>query len=74
MGLTMEARDFVTDLLSWGWTQEQIADETEISQGSVSKIHRGAVKDVLSGSYRKLQELHAKANGRPPELVKQEAR
>lgn len=55
----MEARDYVSDLRSWGFTQAQIADRTGIGQGTISKIERGAVEDVLSRNYRSLQAMHA---------------
>lgn len=55
----MEARDFVTDLQSWGLTQAQIAERTGIPQPTVSKIFRGDVEDVLSRNYRSLQTVHA---------------
>lgn len=54
----MEARDFVTDLQSWGLTQTQIAERSGIPQPTVSKIARGAVDDVLSKNYRSLEALH----------------
>jgi transcriptional regulator with XRE-family HTH domain len=55
----MEARDYVSDLLHRGWTQFQIAQRTGIPQPTISKVVRGATKDVLSQNYRKLQALHA---------------
>jgi transcriptional regulator with XRE-family HTH domain len=55
----MEARDYVQALIDGGMTQQQIADKAEIPQGTISKIVRGQVKDVLSVNYRKLQTLHA---------------
>lgn len=55
----MEARDYVQALIDGGMTQQQIADQAEIPQGTISKIVRGQVKDVLSVNYRKLQALHA---------------
>jgi transcriptional regulator with XRE-family HTH domain len=54
----MEARDFITDLLRAGLTQAQIAERSGVPQPTISKVVRGAVQDVLSLTYRKLQALH----------------
>lgn len=55
----MEAREFIDDLIRSGLTQQAIAEKTGIPQPTLSKVLRGAVTDVLSKSYRKLQALHA---------------
>jgi len=46
-------------------TQEQIAERTGIKQPTLSKVLRGAVKDVLSRRYRKLLLLHQEMTGKP---------
>lgn len=55
----MEAREIIQDLIDAKWTQQQIAERTGLTQASVSKVLRGDVKDVMSRTYRLLQELHA---------------
>lgn len=55
----MEARDYVLALTSKGLTQAQIAERTGIPQPTISKVYRGAVADVMSRNYRRLQALHA---------------
>ena len=60
----MEARDFVTDLQSWGLTQEQIAEKSGVPQPTISKIARGKVEDVFSRTYRSLQAVHAQEHER----------
>jgi len=59
----MEARDFVTDLIARGMSQQQIATRSGIPQPTISKVFRGDVADVLSRNYRKLQALHAEVVG-----------
>ncbi len=54
----MEAKDYVRELLDSGLTQTQIAERTGIPQPTISKVLRGAVDDVLSRNYRRLQDLH----------------
>jgi transcriptional regulator with XRE-family HTH domain len=56
----MEAKDYVIAIRGRGLTQEQIAEKTGIPQPTVSKIERGEVSDVMSRTYRALQNLHAK--------------
>jgi transcriptional regulator with XRE-family HTH domain len=62
----MEARDFVLDLKRWGLTQAQIAERAGISQGTVSKLERGEVDDVLSRNYRRLEAIHAAEAAKQP--------
>lgn len=54
----MEARDFISALMSRGLTQAFIAERTGIPQPTISKVVTGRVNDVLSANYRKLQALH----------------
>lgn len=54
----MEARDYVVALTEKGLTQAQIAERTGIPQPTISKVFRGAVADVMSRNYRRLQALH----------------
>ncbi len=56
----MEARDYVSKLLSSGLTQSEIAERTGIPQPTISKVYRGEIDDVRSRAYRKLQDLHNK--------------
>ena len=63
----MEARDYVLDLCRWGMTQAQIAERTGIAQGTISKVARGAVKDVRSVKYRRLQTVHQEEAKRHPD-------
>lgn len=48
-------RDLVQQLLELGLTQQEIADRSGIAQPTVSKIHRGDVKDVLSRNFLALK-------------------
>ena len=59
----MEAKDFISELVAIGLTQQAIADRTGIAQPTLSKVLRGEVSDVLSKKYRKLQALHAAVVG-----------
>lgn len=59
----MEANDFVRELLERGMTQEKIAARVGVRQPMVSKIHRGAIADVSSKNYRKLQALYDEVIG-----------
>lgn len=59
----MEAKDYVNELMAAGLTQTQIAERTGIPQPTISKVARGAVDDVLSRNYRRLQDLHAEVLG-----------
>jgi len=61
----MEAQDFIRELLAKGMTQAEIEARTGIKQGTVSKVYRGEIKDVLSRNYRALQALHTEMC--PPE-------
>lgn len=54
----MQPQDIVQDLLRRKWTQDQIAARTGIPQPSISKVARGAVKDVMASRYLKLKALH----------------
>lgn len=56
----MEAQDYVLALKQHGLTQTQISDGTGIPQPTISKIERGNVDDVMSRSYRALQEFYEK--------------
>ena len=53
----MEAKDYVDLLTKHNLTQTQIAALIDTDQGTISKIQRGAVKDVMSKTYRALQAL-----------------
>ena len=66
----MEARDYIAAIREHGkLTQAQIAEAVGTQQATISKIERGDVKDVMSTTYRKLQELHASVTAKPPELA-----
>lgn len=52
----MEAKDYVLALKQSGLTQVQIEERTGISQPTISKIERGEVSDVMSRTYRALQD------------------
>lgn len=54
----MQAKEFISDLIQSGLTQQNIAESTGIPQPTLSKVLRGDVKDVLSRNYLKLQTLH----------------
>lgn len=56
----MEARDFVHALVKdMRLTQQEVSKRTGLAQGTISKIMRGAVKDVLSRHYRSLEAMYA---------------
>lgn len=54
----MEARDYVLALKKRNFTQTQISEKTGIPQPTISKIERGDVADVMSRSYRALQDFY----------------
>lgn len=54
----MEPRELIQALIAKGLTQVQIGDRIDIGQAGVSKLARGAVCDINSRSYRRLQALH----------------
>ena len=57
-GMFMEPRELVLALKRAGMTQEAIAAASGIRQASVSKIERGAAKDVMSRNYRALLSIY----------------
>jgi len=52
------AQDYLKAIRDSGLTQSQVAERTGIPQGTISKIERGQVSDVLSKTYLALQSLH----------------
>lgn len=54
----MDPQELVRALLGMGLTQTEIAARTGMPQPTVSKVARGAVRDVMSHSYRQLKALH----------------
>lgn len=55
----MEAKDLIDSILACdGWTQLRIEERTGIPQGTISKVARGVVKDMLSRNYRQLLALY----------------
>ena len=54
----MTPQDYLKAIRDKGLTQAQIADKTGISQGTISKIERGDIDDVLSKTYLALQALY----------------
>jgi len=59
----MDAQDYVLALRQCGLTQAQIAEKSGILQPIISKIERGDVQDVMSRTYRALQDLHTELIG-----------
>lgn len=54
----MEAKDYVLALKERKFTQKQIEELTGIPQPTISKIERGDVADVMSKTYRALQDAY----------------
>ncbi len=54
----MTAQEYLKAIRDRGLTQAQIADKTGIPQGTISKIERGQVGDVLSKTYLAMKALH----------------
>lgn len=54
----MDPQELVRALLGMGLTQTEIAARTGMPQPTVSKVARGAVRDVMSHSYRQLKALY----------------
>jgi len=53
----MNAQDFLRQVRAYGLTQVQVAERTGIPQSTISKIERGAVRDVLARNYIALETL-----------------
>lgn len=56
----MEIQLLVLNLLATGLSQEEIEEETKISQSTISKIRRGKQQDILLSNFRALEALYAK--------------
>jgi transcriptional regulator with XRE-family HTH domain len=59
----MEPKDLILSMKATGMTQADIAAESGIPQPTISKIERGAVKDVMLSSYRALQGAYERRCG-----------
>lgn len=64
----MDAKALLADVRGTGMTQADVATALGITQGNVSKLERGQIKDFKSAVFVKLLELHQQkvgvANGR----------
>jgi predicted XRE-type DNA-binding protein len=64
----MDAKALLADVRGTGMTQAEVAIALGITQGNVSKLERGQIKDFKSAVFVKLLELHQQkvgvANGR----------
>lgn len=67
----MDAKDYLLAIRSHGLTQTQVSQKTGIPQPTISKIERGDVADVMSRSYRALQDLYAELVKSPPATTEQ---
>ena len=54
----MTALELVAALKAHGLNQAQIVSRAGVLQSTLSKLERGAVGDVMSATYLKLQALH----------------
>lgn len=54
----MTAREYLMAIREKGLTQVQIAERTGVPQGTISKVERGQVGDVLSKTYLAIKALY----------------
>jgi predicted transcriptional regulator len=59
----MEPKDLILAMKATGMTQADIAAESGVPQPTISKIERGAVKDVMLSSYRALKGAYERRCG-----------
>lgn len=64
MGIFKTPQALLQCIRAHGLTQAEVADKTGITQGSISKIERGAVADVSYRSYLSLLALHDQLGGK----------
>lgn len=62
----MDPQQLVHALLRMGLTQAEIAAHAGLAQSTVSKVARGAVRDVLSRSYLQLKALYDEMSAAQP--------
>lgn len=53
------AKELVDELAAAGLTQAEIADETDLTQATISRIQSGTSR-ALSDTWRRLNAFHAK--------------
>lgn len=54
----MTAREYLMAIREMGLTQVQISERTGVPQGTISKVERGQVGDVLSKTYLAIKALY----------------
>lgn len=53
-----EPRVLLVEVRRTGMTQNDVAKEIGVTQGSVSKLEKGLIQELRSNAFRKLLELH----------------